>query len=264
MPSPFPGMDPYLEGTEWTSVHTELSSEIARQLAPKLRPRYVARTTRRFVTEMVGDVSVTTGSVYPDVGVVDAAGQGAVEESYSGSFSAPLELATVIPAQIPLLTIEIRDVAHRELVTAIEVLSPTNKRGDGYREYLDKRQRLLHSAAHLIEIDLLRAGQRVPMQQPLPAAPYFIFLSRVERRPIVEIWPVRLNMRLPVIPVPLRAGDDDIDLDLQLALTTIYDALNYDLTIDYTQPPEPPLTGDAAIWARKRLREAGFSTEDGD
>ena len=163
-----------------------------------------------------------------------------------------------------LVTIEIRDVAQRELVTAIEVLSPTNKRGDGYREYLDKRQRLLHSNAHLIEVDLLRDGQRVPMQQPLPSAPYFIFLSRVERRPIVQVWPVQLTMPLPAIPVPLQAGDEDVTLDLQLALTTIYDALNYDLTIDYTHPPEPSLAGDAAIWARKLLREAGFLSEDRD
>lgn len=41
MPSPFPGMDSYLEGSEWSSLHVELSSEIARQLAGKLRPNYI-------------------------------------------------------------------------------------------------------------------------------------------------------------------------------------------------------------------------------
>ena len=96
---------------------------------------------------------------------------------------APLELATIIPSPIPHVTVEIRDTANRQLVTAIEVLSPINKRGDGRAEYLAKRRRILLSTAHLLEIDLLRQGQRVPMQQPLPRSPYFIFLSRGEKEP---------------------------------------------------------------------------------
>src|SRR5881396_2152160 len=110
MPSPFPGMDPYLEGELWTTVHFSLSADIVRQLAPQLRPRY-------------------------------------------------LVLPADIPTPIPHVTIEIRDTAHRQLVTAIEVLSPTNKRGDGRQEYLAKRRRILLSTAHLLEIDLLRQGQ---------------------------------------------------------------------------------------------------------
>ena len=258
MPSPFPGMDPYLEGDEWTSVHTELSSEIARQLAPKVQPKYVVRTTRRFVTELLGEVAISSANIYPDASIIDTLEPGSVDQNSSPVAPAPLELATVIPAQIPLITIEIRDVAQRELITAIEVLSPTNKRGDGYQEYLDKRGRILHSRAHLIEIDLLRRGQRVPMQQSLPPAAYFVFLSRTERRPITEIWPIQLNMRLPTILVPLQTDDADVTLDLQLALDTIYDALNYDLTIDYTQPPDPSLEGETDAWARQLLDEAGF------
>lgn len=263
MPSPFPGMDPYLEGAEWNSVHTELSSEIARQLAPKLRPKYVVRTTRRFVTELVSEVAITGSSIYPDVSVINTAQQGIGPQGSPMAASVPLELATVIPAQIPLVTVEIQDVTHRQLVTAIEVLSPTNKRGQGYQEYLDKRGRILRSTAHLIEIDLLRTGYRVPMQQPLPPAPYFIFVSRAERRPLIEVWPVQLKMRLPAIAVPLQAEDLDVILDLQLALNTIYDTLNYDLIIDYTQSSQPPLEGDEARWASQRLREAGILPTDG-
>lgn len=238
MPSPFPGMDPYLEGSEWTSVHTELSSEIARQLAPKLRPKYIVRTTRRFVAETPEDVVTMTGDIDPDVGVFDSVRQRVVRESAIAAAPPPLQMATVIPASALQVTIEIRDVVNRELVTAIEVLSPTNKRGEGYREYLDRRRRLLYSTAHLMEIDLLREGQRVPMQEPLPSAPYFIFLSRAERRPILDVWPIQLNMRLPTVPVPLLPGDSDVLLDLQMALNTIYDALGYDLSVDYTRPPK--------------------------
>lgn len=257
MPSPFPGMDPYLEGSEWVSVHAELSSEIARQLAPKLRPKYIVRTIRRFITEEPEDIAIATGDIYPDAMISKVAER---REAYAGVTTlapAPIQIATVIPVRTPHVSIEIRDVAQRELVTAIEVLSPTNKRGQGYQEYLDKRRRLLLSTAHLIEIDLLRQGRRVPTVEPLPAAPYFVFLSRAEHRPIMDVWAVQLAMTLPTIPVPLLADDPDVLLDLQLALATIYDALNYDLSVNYTTAPDVPLDGDAAAWASDLLRAAG-------
>lgn len=257
MPSPFPGMDPYLEGPLWTTVHTQLTAEIARQLAPKLRPRYLALTTERFVMEMPESVAVTTTNIYPDVSVSEA-GPSRFGVREAGIATAPLRLATVMPDLVPHVTVEIRNVADRQLVTAIEVLSPTNKRGEGRDEYLAKRRRLLLSSAHLMEIDLLREGRRVPMQKPLPPSPYFVFLSRVDSRPITEVWPIQLSEPLPVVPVPLLPGDPDVPLDLQQALTTLYDLLGYDLAVDYTRPPEVPLRPEAAAWVQDRLRTAGF------
>lgn len=260
MPSPFPGMDPYLEGSEWPSVHVALSAEMARQLVPKVQPKYIVRTARRFVTEMPEDIAVTTGDIYPDVSVTQTGTLPGGETSSAAITATPLQLATVMPSRVPHVTIEIRDVAQRALVTAIEILSPTNKRGAGYQEYLDKRRRLLYSTAHFIEIDLLRRGRRVPMQQPLPPAPYFVLLSRVQRRPIMEVWPIQLSMRLPTIPVPLLADDPDVFLDIQLALNTVYDVFNYGLSLDYTRPPEIPLTPQDAQWAATQLRQAGIVT----
>src|SRR5262245_10109319 len=127
MPSPFPGMDPYLEGSFWQSVHAQLSAEIARQLAPKVRPNYLALTTERVVCAEPENVAVTTAGRYPDVGVVESGHEGAAPAAVSVA-SAPFRLATVMPEPIPHLTVEIRDTADRRLVTAIEVLSPTNKR----------------------------------------------------------------------------------------------------------------------------------------
>jgi uncharacterized protein DUF4058 len=211
----------------------------------------------RFVTETPESVAISIGDIYPDVSVAETR---AVAGTAQGTTiaSAPLELATIIPTPIPHVTIEIRDTANRQLVTAIEVLSPTNKRGDGRQEYLAKRRRILLSTAHLLEIDLLRQGQRVPMQKPLPAAPYFIFLSRAEKRPLTEIWPISLKEPLPVVPIPLLPADADVVLDMQQVFTMTYELLGYDLALDYTKPPDIPLPKAEVAWAETLLRTAGL------
>jgi hypothetical protein len=253
-------MDPYLEGSQWTGVYAELSVEIARQLAPRLSPRYFARSNERFVItipETEDGVSVSTAGVYPDAFVAETGPVGGGPAAPAAGLAVappPLRVPAVMPEAVRHLTVEIRDTAERRLVTAVEVLSPTNKRGEGREEYLAKRRRMLLSAAHLMEIDLLRAGHRVPMHQPLPDYPYFVFLSRVEKRPLTDVWPVPLSEPLPVVPVPLLPGDADVPLNLQEALASVYDTFRYALTIDYTRPPEVPLPPREASWAEERLR----------
>jgi hypothetical protein len=246
-------MDPYLEGSRWLGFHSQLCAEIARQLAPRLRPKYVALTNERFVLDMPEDVGITPRGIYPDTGVTPAT-VGPRLPAAVGAGTAPLHLATVMPERIPQISVEIHDCAQRQLVTAIEVLSPTNKRGDGREEYLRKRRTILLSEAHLIEIDLIREGQRVPMRQALPSVPYFVFVSRVAKRPILDIWPVTLDEPLPTIPVPLLADDADSFLDLQQAFTAVYDLIGYDLVIDYRRAPENPLPPEATAWAEERIR----------
>ncbi len=240
MPSPFPGMDPHLEGSLWTTFHFAFGAELIRQLAPRLRPRYLALPVERLILDEPSEIAVLTSNIYPDVSVLSVRPQMPAVHTAPGG-EAPLQLATIIPEAVPHVSIEIRDVAQRQLVTAIEILSPTNKRGDGRAEYLTKRRRLLLSTAHLLEFDLLRQGQRVPMQQPLPDAPYFVLLSRAERRPLMDIWPIRLDEALPTIPVPLLTGDADLLLDLQATFTATYDLIGYDLIVDYHERPDVPL-----------------------
>lgn len=248
-------MDPYLEGSEWGSLHVALCAEIARQLAPQLRPRYIVRTMRRFVTDSEEDVAISAGPMYPDVGVTPRS----IGEAVSAWGEPPLHMTLALVAPEPRVAVEIRDASGHGLVTALELLSLANKRGDGRAEYLARRQRLLHSAVHLVEIDLLRSGRRLPLREPLPPAAYFAYVSRADQRPVAEVWPIRLEQPLPTIPIPLRAPDPDAALDLQAALTAVYDDLGYDLAIDYRQPPEVPLDAEAAQWARRRLQDAGFS-----
>jgi hypothetical protein len=227
-------MDPYLEGS--MNFHHQFSAEIARQLSPRVLPKYVAVMAERFVLDESDGVAVATGTLYPDVGVYKT-GKETPSSGAATSMQAPLRLATKVPEKVPHVSIEIRDAKHHRLVTAIEVLSPWNKRGRGRREYLAKRRRILLSNAHLMEIDLLHEGQRVPMREPLPDAPYFVLLSRVEDRPVMEVWPVQLDQPLPTVSVPLLPGDDDVPLDLQLAFASIYDLLGCGFDIDYKQPP---------------------------
>lgn len=254
MPSPFPGMDPYLEGELWTTVHAQLAAEVTRQLVPKLRPRYVPLTQQRFVMDDPDDVAIEATDLYPDAGLVNTGAGHAVPTTPSTTLAAPLTMTTVMPSPIPHSWVEIRDTQSRKLVTAIEFLSPTNKRGEGRREYLRKRRKILASTAHLVEIDLLRQGKRVPMRQPLPAAAYFVFLSRAGQRPKTDVWPIRLQESLPIIPIPLRPPDADVPLDLQLAFTNVYDLCGYDLSVDYANPPRVALSPELVTWAEDQLR----------
>lgn len=144
-----------------------------------------------------------------------------------------------MPEPVKEQRIEIRQVETGELVTAIEVLSPVNKRRgyDAYKGYHRKRQDLLRTEVNLLEIDLLRAGERPPLLTPLPDEPYFIFLHRGMWKGRVEIWPLPLQKPLPVVPIPPLEPDPDVALDFNQAIHTVYERTSYDLLIDYTQPP---------------------------
>ena len=209
-----------------------------------MRPKYLVLPTERFVLEDPDSISVSTfGSVIADVGMSRTdVPSSETPRAPSSTATVPLQLTTLMPVRIPHVTVEIRDLAQRRLVTAIEVLSPTNKRGAGRDEYLAKRRHILLSTAHLVEIDLLRRGQRVPMREALPRSSYFVFVSRAERRPRTDVWPIDLNQPLPEVPIPLEAPDPDVTLDLGGALASVYDRLGLDLAVDYTQPPEVPFS----------------------
>jgi hypothetical protein len=246
-------MDPYLEGSHWGSFHVELSVEIRRQLSLTLPTGYHVLTMPRFISETSEDVILTRGDIYPDPSIFK-------EHTlvWETTPSPPVQIVTVMPAEQPHYVVEIRTVENQHLVTSLEVLSPANKRGQGYRDYLNKRDAILRSDTHLIEIDWLRNGRRPPMRQPLPEAAYFVFLSRAEKRPVLDVWPISLTDKLPIIPVPLLAEDDDVHLDLQLVFTAVYDSVGYEKLLDYVQAPEIALMQKMAVWADTLLQAAGL------
>jgi hypothetical protein len=251
MPAPFPGMDPYLETADrWRNVHSNLATEIQAQLAPLIRPRYYADQEPRFVYDTGLDIAVRR-QVLPDVSVLERPRPTALLHDAIAIAPAPLEVMITTDTPEKLTSVVIRTVEDDVLVTAIEILSFVNKRPGhaAYLTYRRKRQAILESTAHLLEIDLLRAGERPPLAEPLPEAPYFVILSRAERRPVAEVWPLRLHEPIPILPVPLLPPDPDVPIDLGRALAAIYDRSGYDLRIDYTPPPPPPtLTAADAAW----------------
>ncbi len=256
MTSPFPGMDPYLEqASMWPDVHNRLMFAICDQIQPLLSPRYTAVLTPYVAYEAI-DIA-TTRTVVPDIGVLEQHGE--THES-AAVVIAPAPLTGLIEVATRYHRIEIRTVGEEHLVTVIELLSPVNKRpgADAADAYERKRRDVLHSTVHLLEIDLLRGGRRPSLVTPLPEAPYFIMLSRVERRPHVELWPLSLRTAIPVVPVPLGEGDTDVPLDMTQAVQRIYTSARYDLRIDYTQAPPPPaLSPDDAAWLDEHLKAAG-------
>jgi hypothetical protein len=149
--------------------------------------------------------------------------------------------------------LEVRDRDNHQLVTVVELLSPTNKyAGPDREQYLAKARQLLRNWVHFVEIDLLRGGPRMPWLD-MPECDYCVVVSRFEERSKkAGFWPIRLRDRLPEIPIPLRRGDTDARLDLQQVLHRIYDAAGYAYYI-YSGPPEPLLSAEDTTWAQQFL-----------
>ena len=248
MPSPFPGMDPYLEGYLWPDVHQALTTKIRQQLTPLVRPRYTARLAVYVVEDSTPESEL--GIMYPDVemlqqqagrppSTVGSAPTSAPALSHTTATPAALTLPVLMPVDVQVVSVEIRDTAQHQLVTCIEVLSPVNKREPGLTAYRRKRQRLYQAGVHLLELDLLRRGTRSMLHPRLPATDYVLALTRAQAHR-TELWPLHVRDFLPLLPVPLLPPDADVVLDLPAAFTAIYDEAAYELSIDYTQPPPPP------------------------
>jgi hypothetical protein len=251
----FPGMDPYLEHPQfWPGVHNRLIVYIADQLQPRLRPRYIATTEERIV---VGEAS---HQIVPDVRIEQAGtGRGT-------SIAAASEVDQAVLVELPepeiheaYVAIIDRASGHR-VVAIIEVVSPTNKHfGPGRESYLAKQREVMASTVHLVEIDLLRAGPHV-LAVPewlLPSHAtydYVVSVSRSPRRTGFEIYPRALQEPLPRVAIPLASDDPDVPLNLQAALTRVYEEGAFEDRIDYTRPCVPALTPEQQRWAEALTR----------
>lgn len=253
MPSPFPGMNPYIEQPGvCVDFHQPFLVALREQLGAQVRPAFIVKLEEQvYIQEMPEDDRQLLGR--PDLSVIPSHSNGGVSPSNGGVAVAPMQ-ARLLPEVdiVSLSRLEVRDRQGTELVAVIELLSPINKRSRSDREqYIAKRRGLLHSPAHFIEIDLLRGYERMPLER-LPDCDYCILVSRYEQRPEVDVWPVRLRDPLPNIPIPLRPPHPDAVLDLMAALHHVYDAAGYGDYI-YRQEPSPPLHPADQQWAGELL-----------
>jgi hypothetical protein len=260
MVSPFPGMDPYIEQPGlWSDFHNNLAAGIQASLNETIQPRYVARLTS-YVTYDTIAVS-QPASISPDVAVWQPQPPAPPGTAITLT-TTTTPLANFVQLEVPLrlMSVEVRQVETKTLVLAIEILSPVNKRRShkAFRDYQRKRRDILSSDVHLLELDLLRAGKRPPLQLPLPPAAYVIMLSRANTRPRVEVWPLRLADPLPTLPIPLLPPDPDASLDLATIFASVYKRGAYQAEIDYRQPPPPPQLSDQELqWLDDLLHQQG-------
>ena len=254
MPSPFPGMNPYLEQADvWQDFHQSFIPLLRQLLAEQVRPKYLVKIEEQiFIHELPEDQRWLIGRGDMTVSRADA--------DSAGTAIVLLEAPAIgrVPLRVDVerhAFLEIRDRGNRQLVTVLELLSPSNKRpGPDREQHLAKRQQLLVSSVHLVELDLLRGGPRLPMEH-LPPCDYCVMVSRSEDRPQVGLWPLGLRDKLPTIPVPLLAQERST-LDLQSALHQAYDAAGYEDYI-YANAPTPPLQGADAEWAQRLIAAHG-------
>ncbi|MGF1496258.1 MAG: DUF4058 family protein [Elainellaceae cyanobacterium] len=259
MPSPLPGMDPYLEHPRsWSNFHHRLITAIAISLGPRLRPKYRV-VVEEAIYQTAGQDSVLVG--VPDVAVHQAKrySTNSPEEGGNGvALTQPILVELPMPEVVRQGYLEVQDVVTSEVVTVIEVLSPTNKRpGEGRRTYEAKRQTVFASATNLVEIDLLRQWPPIaPLPEPMRTH-YRILVSASARRPQASLYAFNLQEPIPAFPLPLREGEVEPIVSLQGLLGDIYDQSGYDLVIDYGEEPVPPLGEEDALWLAEWLTQRG-------
>jgi hypothetical protein len=226
-----------------------------------MNPKYVALLAKRFVLTqpVLGVYNLPRGSMLmSERSAAHSPQKRCPQPTDCPDVDEPaVELPSPLPEEISLVSVEIRDAADRRLVTVIEIFSPVNKHSDGVRVYRRRRTALLRTSIHLLEIDLLRHGERIELIGEPPPAPYYVYLSRVQRRPYTQVWPIALRQSLPVVPVPLLPPDMDIPLDLQSAVRVCYDLDGYDRMLDYSTPL-PNLSDEDAIWVDGILQTVGY------
>jgi hypothetical protein len=266
MPSPFPGIDPYLEAQDyWGDFHPSFATYCRDSLNELLPEGYIAQ-----LGEQVRLMELSRREakrIIPDVAVLRKEGKpvrsGARAKRDGG-------MLTLEPVTIPLprMTMEVRDVwiqilrvPKRTPIAVIEILSPTNKVGVGLAEYRLKRRKTIRQKVHLVEFDFLLGGQRLPMDRPLPRGDYYALVARAERRPDCEVYAWTMRDPLPRIPIPLAAPDPDVVLELSAVFATAYERGHYAGWIDYSAPLTLVRNPEDRAWAEQIARRAAKSDQ---
>jgi hypothetical protein len=246
-------MDPYLEHPVlWPDVHNRLIAAIADELTPKVAPRYYIGLERRTYVLKPDDL-VLIGR--PDIAVVS-------HQPLSQPASLPLAQTGIFEVEVPMNDevsenfLEVREVATGKLITILELLSPANKLHDeGREQYQRKRGQIFLAQTNLVEVDLLRAGEPMPVVGQAVKGDYRILVSRGWERPRAQLYPFGVRQPIPVFPLPLLRQDETPEIDMGEILHALYDRARFDLRLDYTGPAVPPLSAEDSAWATVLIAE---------
>jgi hypothetical protein len=256
MESPFPGMDPYLEHPSLCpDVHNRLIAALADDLSERVAPRYYVGLERRTYLLKADDL-VFVGR--PDIAVVSAAEVPVLAPQ-------PATSVTVLEVEVPMQDevsenfLEIHEVKTGKLITVLELLSPVNKlHRQGREEYERKRGYVFRSWTNLVEIDLLRAGDPMPVVGAQVQSDYRILVSRGPQRPRASLIAFTLRQPIPAFMLPLLPGDDEPEVALNSILHALYRRARFYLRLDYTQLPIPPFAETDVAWAQELIMAHGL------
>jgi hypothetical protein len=249
-------MDPYLESPAfWSDFHATFINYWREAVADHLPDNYEARIDERVnlvevqperIRRFEPDVAVTQGSRSPG-GAPAASGVATLE---------PVVVGLLIEEETRETYIQVLHRRDRTLVAVLELLSPSNKEEPDRSTYLARRNTLLHRDVHLVELDLLLKGQRIPLADAYPAGDYFALVADATRRPNCDVYAWTMRQPLPPIPIPLRPPDPAVWIDLAAVFAITYERGRYARSLDYTQPPSISLRGDELTWALERARSS--------
>ena len=278
MPSPFPGMDPYLESPDvWPDFHDRFAEHISAELNRTLPAPYYARLELRPEVGIIGEEEQRR--IVPDVCIQEPAWPRSTPTSEAVAVlngprtEASSSVEITVPSEpIRHHFVEVRDSKRGHvLVTLIEIVSPSNKRSGVDREAYEAEQReVFHRNVSFVEVDLLRAGRPVvggphliqSVNKLEPAPDYLVVVSRAWQRGARlghQLFPFTLRDSLPCITIPLREAEVEVPLDLQYVFHLSYSGGPYRRgAVDYTTPPDPPLVSEHVAWAEAILREEGL------
>ena len=256
MPSPFPGVDPYLESQHyWPDFHARFMNYWCEALADQLPENYEARMDER--VNLVERPPETIRRVEPDLAVTRRGPSGAAPAAATGVAALePVSIPILIVDEKPETYIQILHRPDRTLVAILEVLSPANKEEPGYGGYLLKGNAVLRQKVHLVELDLLLAGRRMPLARDYPAGNYFALVAPGDDGPNCRVYAWSVRQPLPPIDIPLLPPDPPIRIDLGAVFSTTYDRGRYARSIDYAAAPHPALAEEDRAWAAEAARAA--------
>lgn len=247
MPCPFPGMDPFLELPPfWSDFTPKLLTSVSNILLLQLMPKYEVRIEEYVLLQ---HDELASHRLRPDVVVSSRPSESgglAIAELPNSMAQSETSHEAFYPDFDPSTQrrIVLTHRASGKIVTVIEVLSPVNKsnNADGIGAYEQKREELLTTDCHLIELDLLRGGQRLPMRGKVPSGDYYAYIGRSDRRPRCQVIGWRWQSPLPKIPVPLLPEDGESTLDLAQAFKSAYEPAFYDRRLPYHEALSPAMT----------------------